>query len=96
MDLGIKLGDLLAALAGSLFAFWPFLVLAPITWERRSFPRIARAMLIIWVVAAAAGLAAYLARFPHFSIIREPANSLLFIGAGVALLAANLATRSKL
>jgi hypothetical protein len=95
MDLGIKAGDFLAALAGALFAFWPFLVLAPITWQRTSLPRTARAMLALWACVGIAGVASRLIPFPRLVIIAEPANSLLFVGTGAALLAIYIVTRSR-
>lgn len=96
MDLGIKAGDFLAALAGAFFAFWPLFVLAPISWKRTSLPRVARAMLAIWAFVGVAGLASYLVRFPRLVIIAEPTNSLLFVGTGVVLVTINVVTRSKL
>ena len=96
MDLGIKAGDFLAALAGTLFAFWPLFVLAPITSEKLFLPRMARGMLALWAFVGVAGLASYLVRFPRLVIIAEPTNSLLFVGTGVVLVTINVVTRSKL
>jgi hypothetical protein len=95
MDLGIRAGDVFAAMAGFLYGVWPLLLVAPLGWERSSLVRIVRAMLALWALAAVAGLASYLARFPHFSIIREPANSLAFVSAGLVLIAIVVATRRR-
>jgi hypothetical protein len=95
MDLGIKAGDFLAAIAGTMYALWPLFVLAPISWDRTSFARMARAMLFFWFLAAIAGFASCLIKFPRLVVISEPTNSLLFVGAGVVLLLINLVFRGR-
>jgi hypothetical protein len=87
MDLGVRLGDVLLMTASWLFGLWPFVVLAPLSARRSSLRGRVLSMLAAWILAAAAGLAVLLTNTPPLRIIREPLNSLLFVAAGLVIVA---------
>ena len=95
MDLGITVKDVLGFTAAWLYAFWPIVVLAPLIARRSRSGSPLPAMLAAWALAAVAGLVSMLSSLPKVALIPEPLNSLLFVAAGLSLIAVYLWSRRR-
>jgi hypothetical protein len=81
MDLGTRLPDVLGPLLGTLFAAWPLLLLAPITWKHQGVATFLR----VWLVVALVRIGSAIVARPGLSVIPEPASTLFFLAVGITL-----------
>ena len=95
MDLGVRISDVLAFAASMLYAFWPLLVVAPLSARRSSRKGRLLTMLAAWLIAAAAGFFAFLTGPQTFRLMQEPLNSLLFVGTGAVLVVITVVSSRK-
>lgn len=80
--------EILIAVSDLVFDGWPLLLLAPLTWRKMKRNRLLPAMISMWAfVAALRGLTLLSPEPPISLVIDEPLNTLLFVLAGIILLA---------
>jgi hypothetical protein len=81
MDLGVRIGDVLAFFFPTLFAAWPLIMAAPIAWRRPSLT----SFLAMWGLLAIIRVIVAFIPTKGLAIIPEPASTLLFLALGTAL-----------
>ncbi len=82
MDLGIRLEDIVFSMDAFLFPFWPFIVLSPVLSRRNVVVK----MLVVWAAMLLVRITLLFSPLPTVDfLIREPANSTLFLIAGGAI-----------
>ena len=92
MDFGIRLGDVLLPMLAFLFPFWPLVVLAPIVYKGNILAK----MLGVWGLMLLVRLILAFSPLPAVDfIIHEPANTVLFLLVGVAVIFAILVRRLR-
>jgi len=83
VDLGIRFGDVLFTMVAFLFPFWPLVVLAPIVYKGDILAK----MLVMWGLMLLARIVIAFSPLPTVDfLIREPANTVLFLIVGGAIL----------
>ena len=87
MDVGIRLGDVVFTMVAFLFPFWPLVVLSPIVYRGNILAKV----LVMWGVMLLARIVIAFSPLPTVDfLIHEPANTILFVLSGVAIVLAML------
>ena len=91
MDFGINVGAIFQFFLPTLFAFWPILILSPLTWNRASIKQMAA----IWGILAFLRCILVFLPGQGIALIPEPANTAMFVSAGVVLIGISLVQRLR-
>jgi len=87
MDVGMHLPDVLFTMASFLFPFWPLVVLAPVVYKGNILAK----MLVMWGLMLLVRIIVAFSQLPTVDfLIHEPANTILFLLVGGAIVFAML------
>ncbi|OGO07313.1 MAG: hypothetical protein A2Y61_08265 [Chloroflexi bacterium RBG_13_60_13] len=81
MNLGVNLTDVLSFFLPSLFAVWPILLLAPLSWQQRSL----RSFAAVWCLLALVRLSLVFFQGTGIRLIPEPLSTALFLASGALI-----------
>jgi len=92
VDLHISLGPVLEFMLPTLFAFWPVLLAAPLSWKRTSI----NSFLMLWGFLFLVRVSLLFLDDEGISFIPEPLSTILFFVAGLALFVVVIFQRKRM